>query len=404
MFSEADFVKGPAPALVLIPDFRIGNRTFGDPEHPNWHSGIDQRFFTSDIDQKMYRKNLQVIKNIRDANPQCRFMFWSLAGREYYNRAAGHYQESGQYRHPVWNLEEAEAEVGDAAISLTALRDHDLAEFMYKDSQLHPTTIGYEFLWRVIDDLSSGRDVDVERHLADMWRTTTIPVLDFPQRTILTGASGWIQTLEYYRKKGMLRLGSNIELVSDFSRIPRNDAGNVRLVWISKLSKHSLEDEDAGFQRELGVLLEMVDRGYKPRVLTWESYAWAAIRKEYRFRGKDPESPHQLDRRLRQETGPEVQVISNAPGRPGIIQEADVELDTAVRGPMPTFLGIESVMRAVGGRVTKGMLAPSAAPVIDATVSSGAAGGGSHVRPGRSRLASRVARKMARRFGRRRHQ
>lgn len=355
MFAEEEFVKKPTDALLLIPDFRIGNRTFGEPDHPAWHSGIDKRFFTPEIDAQMYRKTLDTALAIRDVNPRCRFMFWSLAGREYTNRQQGRHQENGFYRHPVWNLDDAEAELGDRVVSLQPLLQHPLSRTMYKDSQLHPTNFGYEFLRRVIDDLSFGREVDVQGHLDEMQRTLTVPVIDFPRPTILTGASGWIQTIEHYLDLGLVKLGRNVDFVPNFPKVrPQSETGK-GLVWISKVNKSSLEDDNAGLDREVRVIQEMVNRGYEPRVLVWESHAYATQRADHRFRPKDPRNADKLDRTLSEECGPDVKVVRNQPGPPRIVQDRDVELDTAVRGPMPTFIGLGTVLNAVGGKLTRAM-------------------------------------------------
>ncbi|GAA2013757.1 hypothetical protein GCM10009755_26800 [Brevibacterium samyangense] len=358
MFESEEFFSNPLPSLLLIPDFRIGNRTFGNPSHPAWYSGIEKRFVTPEIDRKMYRKTMETVKRVRDANPHCHFLFWSLAGREFTNMQSGRYMDSGQYRHPIWNLAEAEAEIGDNVISLQPLLSHRLAERMFKDSQLHPTNFGYRFLRSVIDDVAHLGASDTARQLDVLAGNLEIPVIDFGRPTVLTGTSAWNRTLSYYLKKGMAELGPNVEFVPDVSQIPPQQGGSKDFVWISGLSKSSAEDDFAGLRKEAQILRSVEDKGYSPRVLVWDAHAYAFKSPADRFPAGDPRNGDVLDRRLNKECGPKIRVHLNRPGGPRLIQPRDVELDTAVKGPMATFPGLAAVTRAMGGTVTWKMFEP----------------------------------------------
>ncbi len=99
------------------------------------------------------------------------------------NRAAGKYQESGNYQHPVWNLHEVEQEFGDQVLGMREVILRSECHLLYSDDSLHPSWVGLELLRRVVDQPSTPM-ITLFQEILDV---VTRPVIRYPRDTVLTG-------------------------------------------------------------------------------------------------------------------------------------------------------------------------------------------------------------------------
>lgn len=151
-FLQAEFARRTMPAICFVGDFRFGNRSLGPDPVPEDFSGVDKDAISPENDLEMYRRSLRALRTMYTNNPECRFVFWCLAGREFANRREGRYGQGGAYRHPTWNLTEVEDAVGDRAVRLSDLMHHPGMSLLHIDSSAHPSTYGMELMRLMIDD------------------------------------------------------------------------------------------------------------------------------------------------------------------------------------------------------------------------------------------------------------
>ncbi|WP_349829289.1 hypothetical protein [Brevibacterium litoralis] len=314
------------------------------------HSAIRKHLINEDNDREMFRRAMTKLHEVRQANPEGRFLFWSLAVREWTNQDAGRYVGPEGYRHPIWNLAEVEDEFGESVIPLGDVVTHPLARLLGKDSQLHPTDVGYDLLTRIFD----APDVPVREHLDAVEREHTVPVLEFPRPTLITGSSGWVQTVEAYVKRGLVRLGDGVSVTDEFSKTRPRSATGQELIWISRANKNSAREGGEGIRLEAGFIRAMSNRGYTPRVFVWDGRAYRFFRPGHKFEPHDSRHPLRLEAALQHEVDDVATVLTNpsfpAEDRP-LVQPRDVEPDSAVRGVMPTIRGIERLVTLLGGSV-----------------------------------------------------
>ncbi|WP_349829364.1 hypothetical protein [Brevibacterium litoralis] len=329
-----------------MPDFRIGNKSLTHPDDPASHAGIERSLINDENDRRMYERSMDRLSEIVRANPRLRILFWSLAGREDENRRLGKYTRDGVYRHPVWNLAEAESAFGDSVVSMQDVLGSPVARLMVKDAQLHPSEWGYEVIRRLID----APDRPVREHLDDVESHMVVPRLVIGRPTVITGTSHWLRVVQERVDEGRVRLEANVRIEPEAGNVPRSPEGGPDLVWMSGLHGGNHRDPESGIEAESRMLRNLRDRGFHPRVLTWSARANDVLHPRLAPPPADPASRQSIDRRLNEKTGPGIPLLTEGPTSPPIVRRGHVELDSPVPdGAIPSIEGIVAAMRGVRG-------------------------------------------------------
>ncbi|MGJ9425479.1 hypothetical protein ACHABX_06495 [Nesterenkonia halotolerans] len=209
-FLQQDFANRRMPALLVVPEFRLGNRTLvADDSVSRNQMQTDSELISRPNDQTMYESAMKVLEGIQRRNPLCRFLFWSLAGREFSNRKSGKYTESGNYRHPVWNLEPTENLFGHATIRLGELMQSPETRLLFADDSMHPSWVGLELLRRLVDE----PDTSALRLLQEVFAVHSKPVVRYAKPTILTGDSVWLKRLRSQAHGGLISISPEVRIV-----------------------------------------------------------------------------------------------------------------------------------------------------------------------------------------------
>ncbi|MBF0817689.1 hypothetical protein E4U02_14880 [Microbacterium paludicola] len=108
-FQEPAVVEGAEDVVLMVGDFRFGNRRLVDDRQPGAYNGIEKDLISRANDRALYADSLAALDRIVEQKPSIRLLFWCLAGRELQNRLEGRYMSGGEYRHPVWNLADVES-------------------------------------------------------------------------------------------------------------------------------------------------------------------------------------------------------------------------------------------------------------------------------------------------------
>lgn len=142
-------------AVVLVPDFRIGNAglTTNNVSHDLLtsifieKSAIDEH---NDYLLKNYAITQLDALQKRFGN-QIKFIFWCLYGREQTNIKHGKYIQNGIYQHPIWNYAEFVERYNNNIIDIGSLGS-EMLKIIEPDNTIHPTTKGYEYLAHIIQN------------------------------------------------------------------------------------------------------------------------------------------------------------------------------------------------------------------------------------------------------------
>ena len=342
-FRSASFANEPEPALVFVPDFRIGNRSLRDPEATQSYIGVAKELISPENDRRIYANIMDEVLRIRDANPEARFLFWCLGGREYMNRVRGAYNTPQGYRHPVWNLGEVEDAVGDRVISLQPMFEHPLAPMIHIDGSAHPSNVGLDLFRRMTD----RPDVPVDAHLDAIAADLQRPVIQIPKDTVLSGDSHWLEALRLYASKGLVRLAPGVRTRTVDELLEQDPGDRPRVLFISNLVTAHGDDAAAPIDRTVATVEALLAKGYNPRIFVWESRAIGAMDARRRYPPRDPRSTQSLHEALAQR-GLRGRLIFEGGSTPSFIRPRDVEVSHPV-GPMPTLDGLLAVVRAIGG-------------------------------------------------------
>lgn len=336
-FTEAPFASSDTDALFIVPDLRIGNRSLVHPDDPDAVRGIDPALISRENDARLLERATATLRSIRQANPSCRFLFWSLAGREYLNRRAGKYTTEAGYRHPTWNLPDVEAVVGESAVSLVEVIAHPDAASLYVDTGSHPSELGLRLISRIIDD---PRAPAIE-HFEEVRKTTRRPVLVAREPVLLTGSSRWTGTLRDLVDRGLLRLGAGVSACTreELFASPLPDEVR-RVVYASDVGGTVPAEPD-----RVAVLAE-IDRwlarhGVEAQIVLWDRAATLAAPADFPY-----------VRPAAQHDDPALLSPLEAANLVDIGRLGGDEIEKVSAAPQPTLRGILALHRRLGGEVT----------------------------------------------------
>lgn len=345
---HAPFARTRQDAVYFVPDFRIGNRSLVDDSGPDAFIGVSKELIDPANDRAIFDRSMEAILQIKDANPHCRFIFWSLAGRELSNRIKGTYGRGDAYRHPTWNLDEVEEAVGDQCVSLRPVLDHPVGRLLHIDASKHPSVFGLEFYRRVVD-LPDG---DAGRILDEIRANVPRPVLVFPAGTVLTGDSYWLTALRLYLAKGLVRLAPDVEVCGVEEALDRPADGTRRVRYISNLVAGG-GDTAIRLEQTRETLRRLARGGHQVRAFLWEARARQVLNPRLRRPGDHPESSRSLESAL---TSRDTIFATPEPiGAPSYVHARDVEISHR-EGIMPTMDGILAVVRALGGNFRRELI------------------------------------------------
>lgn len=133
-------------AVLLVPDFRVGNPMLGTL------SNHEARFIDKDLiskinDLELKLLSLKILSEYRLLyGSKLKFVFWSLYAREQINIRKGKYlDQNNTYSHPYWNYSEYFNEFESCSIDISIIGNRIL-ELIEADDTVHPTLEGYSFL------------------------------------------------------------------------------------------------------------------------------------------------------------------------------------------------------------------------------------------------------------------
>lgn len=335
-FTESDFANHDLKTLFIVPEMRLGNRMIAAPDGPPAFQGIDQSLINPEIDSFILGRLENVLRGVRAANPSCRFIYWSLAGRERANIAKGNYVTEGGYRHPTWNLSDVEGITGDATVSLREVIGHPLSGALYIDDGNHPSVLGVELLTRIVDD----PETPAMDHFRTLLSETQRPVFYSKEPLAISGGSAWLSTLRDHADRGLLRVDSS---VSYWPRERVNElAGKQewpRVVYFSKIREFSASDAP-GAQTLSRMVDDFAAQGTRLQVAFWDRDAMLAAPADFPYANPvvncDP-----LD----------LKALFRADALIDTSFVAVNEIEKVSAFPQPTQLGMIALHRRVGGSV-----------------------------------------------------
>lgn len=126
----------------FVPDFRIGNATLIDNEQDGVF--IDPNFMNGDNDRLCYQKGIKCLDELTDIN-NLKYIFWCLSGREMLNKKSNKFICEGEYKHPIWNLNELKEKYKSRMIPVEEL-GIDILQHTLNDGTIHPNGEGISLL------------------------------------------------------------------------------------------------------------------------------------------------------------------------------------------------------------------------------------------------------------------
>jgi hypothetical protein len=189
---------------VLVGDFRFGNDLFS--EIKKRHLGIKKDNINIGNDTALLKRAIEAldvickIKNVK-------IIFWDLYLREFLNKKTGRYVINKHYQHPLWNYDFFKRRYCHKNIDLSLLDSLNI-DLLFVDSSLHPSILGYCFLFNLFTDqsvtdsfLSSLRlkgEVDKDLYCR--------------HSSVIIGNGPFFRTIQLYISKGIISLPSNVQL------------------------------------------------------------------------------------------------------------------------------------------------------------------------------------------------
>lgn len=329
-FMDQPFAQRPVPTILFVPDFRMGNGWLNDRENPGRHTGIDKSLISRENDQEMLELSRRSISAILSNNPECRLIYWCLAGREAMARHEGRYFKDGEYRHPSWNLDEVEEENPACTIRLNEVIGDPRSRALFIDESAHPSWLGYALIRQLIDN----PEADAVKLLGTLLDTLVRPVIDFPHKTVLTGRSVWIERLRSMVELGLIGLGPNARIIEPEEVTAAKGADVVFVSRVHSRSPRFEEPLDALWRMTTTLAAQNSER--EVQVVLWEAHAIDCAKRRGHHDGASAERIARL-------------VAPHAIGsttRHLLLHGSDMELPN---DPAPSVQGIEKIVRRVGG-------------------------------------------------------
>lgn len=337
-FLEQDFANQDMPTLLVVPEFRLGNRSLvANQTGPEQQTQMDPDLITGPNDQVMYDATIRSLEYIQTHNPSCKFLFWSLAGREYSNRSKGKYMSGGEYRHPVWNLVATEEHFGRSVIKLSDLMSLPQTRLLYSDASMHPSWVGLELLRRLVDEPDAG----AASLLREVCAVASKPVVRYPRSTILTGDSVWLKRLRSLAQTGLIGVSAEvrIEKPKRVAEAPDSD-----VVYISKKEDNGNDAADVEYERNFLDRLASQNNSRSLCCFFWEARARAA-------KDTGPHSPESTAPALDSSLTP--YAVAEANRHMSFVHRQHVESSAALP---PTLQGILKVVELTGGYISRSPL------------------------------------------------
>lgn len=189
---------------VLVGDFRFGNSLFTQKDKR--HLGIIKHNISNINDTILFEKSLNALDEISKI-PNVKLLFWDLYLREFINKKSGRYIDNGEYSHPLWNYKKIQDRYRDITIPLSELDQLNL-EYLYIDSSLHPSILGYNFLFNIF----TGETVTCSFLSSMKMKYDIDRKLYCSSPTVLTGNGIFFRTINLYLSKGIISGSINIHL------------------------------------------------------------------------------------------------------------------------------------------------------------------------------------------------
>lgn len=330
--------------FVFVPDFRLGNsvcldESVGSDLFQDGYVNVSQQALSNECDQKMLARGLDALKVWQTSFPKARYIFWSVFGRQVFDRLQGKHIVDKQYQHPAFTYKKIVRDFPALDIvdlnPLLSMQMHE-TQRLFIDTSCHPTLIGILFLERA---LVAGEDVidaytaavgDIETQLFDFAKK----IVEHAQgKVLLTGRSVWLDTLvRYCGATGVQRLAELGLVIAAMDPHPAHDTvasvlsthgglASFRHLYIISAGGRDLFEE---LSRKTNIKRE---EWSDATVIDWESNTAELIQKK-------KEQPQ--FQRLNQTLSPLDGVLTPE------LNEADVEL-----GPfgIPTWYGLTKLLK-----------------------------------------------------------
>ncbi|WP_225759647.1 hypothetical protein [Leclercia sp. Marseille-Q4284] len=190
---------------VLVGDFRFGNEIFSAP-HKKRHLAIKKENINNQNDKELLIKALEALDEIYKIK-NVRFIFWDLYLREFINKRAGNYTENNIYQHPLWNYCFFQNRYSQKTVELSSLDDLNI-DLLFVDSSLHPSILGYCFLYNLFSDQSV-----IDSYLSSLRLKGEIDKdLYYAHPSTIIGNGSFFRTVQLHITKGIISAFPNVLL------------------------------------------------------------------------------------------------------------------------------------------------------------------------------------------------
>ncbi|MBT9099477.1 hypothetical protein KFZ76_17415 [Methylovulum psychrotolerans] len=277
--------------FVIVGDFRFGNPVLNDPAftpdypQPKEYLAIEKDLINETNDQRLFALSLTALDALKQQlNGRLRLLFWDLSIREYQNRSTGrYYQESGDYRHPVWNLDAVLAQFSDIAIDSRVMLSH--GEQLFIDSSAHPSLIGWLYINRYLRGATTV-DLSAVLQAFDQALTQLLAAVLTKEAVLITGDSKFTRLLALFVSNRQFLLPDNWQI------LPLSKAyeaqGFDRCLYFPGLCTFELDE--AGIAEGIGKVKRISARltatHKQVSVLYYDNWAYEAISKRSGYQNK----------------------------------------------------------------------------------------------------------------------
>jgi len=190
---------------VLVGDFRFGNEIFSAP-HKKRHLGIKKENINKQNDEELLNKSLDALDEIYKIK-NVQFIFWDLYVREFINRRSGHYTENNIYKHPLWNYSFFQNRYSIRTVELNLLDNLNI-DLLFVDSSVHPSILGYCFLYNLF-----GNQSVINSFLSSLKLKGDIDKdLYYATPSTIIGNGSFFRTVQLHITKGIISAFPNILL------------------------------------------------------------------------------------------------------------------------------------------------------------------------------------------------
>lgn len=268
---EADFTQYDE-VIYIVGDFRLGNKSVLDP---TFQYGIEKTLISHENDLILYNKTVNKVSDlIGKHGVKVKFLFWSLALREYKNIQDDKYISDKKYKHPIWNINPLEEKFSGNCIPLAGCLSENM-DSLFIDSSNHPSIVGYAFLYNLL--IENKDDASTILHKLNNKNKDTLLIPRSPISTQIVGDSTIIRHHNAFIRKGIFK-GDIIPEVT-LSKINEYINANPHieeLVFFSNI--RCFNDNDLPYQERITRLFNMVSKSkVKIKVVFYDAFAQEVI-------------------------------------------------------------------------------------------------------------------------------